>query len=197
MSTGSRGNRLGWVLVAALAAVLGARGFLLPYSVEREVWWLKSSGYLALGALFLSLSMTPLARLQPLLGVEGFSRSSLMALRRRFGIAAALFGALHGGLALTTYLEGSWRVAFASPYLRAGVASLAILLALLATSFPRLTGRLRVRLWRELHRLIYVAAFFLAQHLLLSPFAPRGRSLLLSALLLLLLGLRVLPRRAG
>ncbi len=196
MTPQRRAGLVCWILAATLATILGLRGFSLSFSLEREVWWLKASGYLALSSLFLSLSMTPALRFQQFLAMGGIPKASWLAFRRSFGITAAVFGTLHAALVWTTYLGGSWRVLFASAYLRAGLVSLVILLALAVTSFPRLTRRLRVGLWRELHRLSYVAALFLAQHLLLSPFAPKGRSLWLCVLLVVILSLRALPGRS-
>lgn len=139
--------------------------------------------------------MTPLLRLRRVLAGRALSAAPWLAYRRSLGITAAVLGLLHGALVLATYLQGSWRTVFGVPYLRAGAICLAILLALLSTSFPPLTRRLRVRRWKELHRLSYVAALFLLQHLLLSPFAPRQRIFVLFGLLLAVSLLRLLPGR--
>lgn len=162
----------------ALGSVILAVGFAvaalgLSYELEREIWLLRATGYSALGALFLSLSMTPLSRLSSRLFPSRQRAPKWLAFRRSFGMTAAVFGLAHGGLVLTTYLLGAWPAAVQTPYLRAGVVSLAILTALFLTSFPGLTRWLRIRHWQHLHRLSYVAVFFLFQHLLLAPFAPR------------------------
>jgi DMSO/TMAO reductase YedYZ heme-binding membrane subunit len=58
---------------------------------------------------------------------------------------------------------------------------LVLLLVLLATSFARVIALLRLRFFRELHRLAYVAPLLVLQHVLLAPFAPRSLALALVA----------------
>lgn len=166
-----------------------------PYALARELWAIRATGYAALTALFLSLSVTPAFHLARRLAPGPVPRSSFLAWRRSFGIASASFALLHTGLTLATYLWGSWSSVLVKPYLRAGMVTATILTVLLATSFPALLARLRVRLWNELHRLAYVAAFFLAQHLLMSPFAPRRLTWTLFGALVAVGLLRWLPPR--
>ena len=161
-------------IALVLCAAFGLRALSLTYSLEREIWLLRATGYSALGALFLSLSMTPFSRLAAWARSAKRAGSGWVAWRRSFGIAAAGFGLVHGALVFTTYLRGSWPAVLNTPYLRAGLMTLSILTALILTSFPRLTRWLGVRHWQHLHRLSYVAALFLLQHLLLAPFAPRS-----------------------
>jgi DMSO/TMAO reductase YedYZ heme-binding membrane subunit len=116
-----------------------------------------------------------------------------MALRRSLGMSAAWLGSLHACVALTTYLDGSWPLVVAAPYLRAGLTALLILLALLITSFPTLVRLLHIRFWKQLHRLAYVAVLFLFQHLMQAPFALRWLTVLLFSCLVLLGLVRVLP----
>ncbi len=171
---------------------LAARG--LTYELEREVWLLRATGYSALGALFLSVSMTPLSRVFTRLLPYRKGTAIWLAFRRSFGITAAAFGLAHGGLVLSTFLLGAWPAVVKTPYLRAGLVTLSILIALLLTSFPQMTRRLRIRHWPHLHRLSYVAVLFLFQHLLLSPFAPRTRVLALFGGLLVVSLLRWLRK---
>jgi DMSO/TMAO reductase YedYZ heme-binding membrane subunit len=51
---------------------------------------------------------------------------------------------------------------------------------------------LRLRGWKQLHRLAYVAALLVLQHMLLSPFASRTGTLLLLGAGLLLVALKLL-----
>lgn len=187
-------------LVLATGVACGLYAWGLSYSLEQEIWLLRATGYMALGALFVSLSVTPAARLGSYLRrLRGHGAVSLVrwqAFRRAFGITAALCAGVHGAWAFATYLGESWTPIVTLPYLRAGLVALAILGVLLLTSFPQLLALLRVRLWKELHRLAYVAAFFVFQHLLLSPFAPRRLTLVLFAGLLLFGLLRWLPKGA-
>ena len=103
--------------------------------------------------------------------------------------------AVHGAWTFFVYLDASWRAVEYWPYLRAGVAALAILLALLITSYPGLVRALRVRLWKPLHRLAYVAAILVFQHLVLAPFATKRLVFVLFGTLLVVEMLRFLPAR--
>jgi len=180
-------------LVLLASAVLGLQALAIGYDLEREIWFLRATGYIGLAALFLSLSITPIHRLASRLQSRRLPPAHWLAFRRTFGITAALAGLAHGTLAFTTYLDWNWQTLGATPYLRAGLVTLAILTALLLTSFPSLLKLFRVRLWQHLHRLAYIAALFLLQHLLLAPFAPRKLTLVLFAGLLLVAALRFLP----
>lgn len=169
-------------------------GLRESYALERELWWIRASGYTALGALFISLSATPLAKLSARLGASAVVAAG-PAVRRSFGIAAAVWATGHALATVLTYLDGAWQAIWTWPYVRAGFVAWAILLPLLVTSFPWLTVRLRVRWWKPLHRLVYAAPLFLLLHLLQSPFAPRRRTIVLFTVLLLVATLRLLPRR--
>jgi len=160
------------VVSAALVAGFAIYAFNLDFAVERELCLLRATGWSAAGALLLSLSMTPLRSLGQRLGRHR-ALPYLPTLRRSLGITSACFALAHGAVALTTYLWDSWPAIPKEPFLRAGLVTLAILTALLMTSFPGVVRALRLRLWKPLHRLAYVAALFAFQHLMLSPFADR------------------------
>ena len=121
--------------------------------------------------------------------------ASVTAIRRAFGIVSAWLAAVHGTWAFLIYLDASWQAVAYWPYLRAGAVALAILLALLLTSFPRWVRALRIRLWKSLHRLVYVAAILVFQHLLLAPFASKRIVFALFAALVAVEALRFLPIR--
>jgi sulfoxide reductase heme-binding subunit YedZ len=161
-----------WALSLSLAAGFALYAVTLDFSTEREIWLLQATGWSATGALLLCLSMTPVRSLLQHLGRRATS-PYLNALRRNLGIASAGFALTHATVALGTYLDDSWPVVAKEPFFRSGLLALAILAALLITSFPRIVGLLRIRLWKPLHRLSYPAALCAAQHLLLSPFADR------------------------
>ncbi len=165
----------------------------LDYAFAYELWWLRVTGYTALGALFLSLLMTPVALLCTRLLPQCHNPVVWIAFRRSLGMSAAWLGGMHACVALATYLEGSWPLVVAAPYLRAGLTALMILLALLITSFPALVRILHLRFWKQLHRLAYIAVLFLFQHLMQAPFALRWLTVLLFSCLVLLGSLRVLP----
>ena len=180
----------------ALALAIPLYAATLDYVVEREIWLQRATGWCALGALLLALSMTPLRRLAERLD-RRLIASRLPALRRSFGITAACFALAHAGLGLSTYLWGSWAVVTAKPFLRAGLLTLVVLTALLLTSFPRIVRALRIRLWKPLHRLAYVAALLAFQHLMLSPFAERRVVIGLYLLVVAINCLRFLGRRVA
>lgn len=191
----ARAPRMVAVLGLVIAAAIVARALSLPYALERELWLARASGWSAAGALLLALTMTPLARAGKRLAPDRLPRALLPALRRAFGIAAACFALVHAATTTLGYLDRDWRSIPDQPYLRAGLVALAILVPLLVTSFPRLTRGLGVRLWKPLHRLAYVAALLVLQHLLLSPFAPRQVVLGIFATAAALGLLRLLPAR--
>ena len=164
------------------------------YDLARELWLIRATGWAAFAALLLALAMTPADRVLRRLKVRRVPSALVIAFRRSLGISSAVLALAHGALTLVTYLEDSWVALLHTPYLRAGLVALAILAALLITSFPEIVALLRVRLWRELHRLAYAAVFFAFQHLLMSPFASRRLALALLASLLLIEALRFLPR---
>ena len=183
------------ILIASLLAWAVVRAATLGYSFERDLWLARISGWTAAASLLLSLSMTPLARLNSYVLVEHIPRTLWPALRRALGITAASAALAHAAWVAFAYLDRSWSAIVAHAYLRAGLISLCILLPLLLTSFPAITRKLRVRLWKPLHRLSYLAAAFLLQHLLLSPFASRRWIILVFSATLLLGLCRLLPLR--
>lgn len=184
-----------WGLAALIAIIVGGRALTFDYDLERDLWLSRASGWSALGALLLSLSMTPLGRLAAGIGRLTIDRAIWPALRRNLGIAAATLGLLHAAINVLGYLDFAWGAIVTLPYLRAGLVTLAILVPLLVTSFPRVTRGLRVRLWKPLHRLAYVAALFAFQHVFLAPFAPRRLTLFLFGLVAVLGFVRLLPKR--
>lgn len=200
-SPASTARRLCLMLGGGLAAVFAVYAWGVDYVVAREIWLQQATGYSALAALLLSLSMTPIRHLAVRLG-RSSAAAYLPALRRSLGITAATFALAHAALALSTYLWNSWPTVINEPFLRAGLVTLAILTALLATSFPRIVRLLRIRLWKPLHRLAYIAGIFAFQHLLLAPFADRRLVVVIFAAALALQSLRLLalagkPGRRG
>lgn len=178
-----------WLATTALPlALLGVWAAPLDYGPERDLLLIRATGLLALAALLLSLSVSPIARVWPL--------GSAAAWRRRFGLAAALFGALHATwVATTAHLETPLQL-LTEPQLRAGAAALLILLPLALTSSPR---RIPTRAWKPLHRLSYAAGALALLHLALAPRA--SVELLIIATFVLAAGLLLRPlsrrRRPG
>lgn len=186
-------RRICFTLGIILAGLFGTTAVFMPYDMARELWLIQATGYTALGALFVALLITPTLRLVRYVTAKNLNVVVWTAFRRSFGISAACFACAHAALTLTTYLQGSWPFILTSPYLRAGLTTLTILIVLLLTSFPKITRLLHIRLWKQLHRLSYIAALLLFQHLMQSPFASRQLVIVLFVGLVLFGSLRLLP----
>jgi sulfoxide reductase heme-binding subunit YedZ len=178
----------------AVLAWIGAQAAAEPYALARELVWVRGSGLLAFGALALALCVSPLGALAARLH-RGPDPLLLAALRRALGITSACAALLHAAVALATYLGDAWPGLLDVPFLRSGALALAVLAALLATSFPALVRALRVRLWKELHWLAFPALLLALHHQLLSPFADRRLALQVVAAVLAIGLLRFLPGR--
>ena len=134
----------------------------------------RATGWLALGMLALALCATPVQRVLRAVRRDHPVAARVPAWRRRLGIGSAVLAIVHAVASLSGYLRDAWPAVVSWPHLRAGLVAACILVALLITSFPSVVRALRIRLWKPLHRLAYVAALFVLLHLVLSPFAPRG-----------------------
>jgi sulfoxide reductase heme-binding subunit YedZ len=126
------------------------------------------TGWLAIALLVGALAITPIARLG--------RRPHLAPIRRWLGIATAVAAAGHGAVGIAFYLPSGDRMATLRDvsWLRSGALAVVVLGPLLLTSFPRVVARLRIGLWKPLHRLAYAAALLALHHVLLAPFAPRS-----------------------
>jgi sulfoxide reductase heme-binding subunit YedZ len=146
-----------------------------------------ATGGAALTLLLSSLVCSPIAIVaSPVWSV------ALRSARRRLGIASAIVAALHASLALPAYVEPLTLAPIATlPWLRHGALALAILLAMLATSFPRLTAALRVRAWSALHRLGYAAALLGSLHALAVPFGSVRVGVLALSIVAIALAVRI------
>ena len=167
-------------LGVALPALLALGGVALwaaaqSWAPARELAWARGTGWIAFSALLLSLSVTPAGRIAARLGLA--PPPALPVLRRALGMASAWLALLHALLSLAGTLGWNWNALWTWPHLRAGVSALLLLCVLLLTSFARVIAALRLRFWRELHRLAYVAPLLVLQHVLLSPFGSRGLAL--------------------
>jgi DMSO/TMAO reductase YedYZ heme-binding membrane subunit len=151
-------------------------------------------GWSALLALCAALCVSPINRLVRLaLGGSG-SETWSRELRRGFGIAAASAGIVHASLALGA-VPGTRTGLLDTAQLRAGVAALLILTLLLVTSFRSIVRVLRLRSWKELHRLAYVALPLALLHALHGPFVPVRSVLVLAGITLAVGLLRAWPSR--
>ncbi|OFX02018.1 MAG: hypothetical protein A3D94_08650 [Alphaproteobacteria bacterium RIFCSPHIGHO2_12_FULL_66_14] len=139
--------------------------------------------------LLLSLAMTPLrATLDWML---------LVHLRRRIGVAAALYACAH---LLIYVLDQKWNLIVVATeiakrfYLTIGFAALLALVALAVTSTDGWQRRLK-RSWKRLHWLIYPAALLAIVHFFIQSKVKIGEAAFAAGLLAWLLLWRVLPPR--
>jgi sulfoxide reductase heme-binding subunit YedZ len=170
-------------LPAVVLAVDGLRGNLTADPIEeithRTGWW-------ALTLLMVTLAVTPFRRL------TGWNQ--LVQLRRMLGLFAFFYAALH----LLTYVVLDLFFAFdilledvmERPYITVGFAAFLMLLALAVTSTKGSIRRLGRR-WRQLHRLVYLAALLGVVHFYWQVKADTREPLIYAGVLLVLLAARV------
>ena len=137
--------------------------------------------------LLVALAVTPLRRL------TGWA--VLASFRRMFGLFAFFYAALH----FTTYLVLDFFFAFdlilddivERRYITAGFAGFLMLVPLALTSTARMTRRLGGERWRQVHRLVYVAAVAGVVHYLWLVKIDIRPPLLYAGILTVLLGTRL------
>jgi DMSO/TMAO reductase YedYZ heme-binding membrane subunit len=156
----------------AVCGALALVGWGRPWAFERALFFTRASGWCATALLLLALCASPIGRIARRAGRP--ADRGVAASRRALGIAAAAVATVHGALALSTYLAGALGHVLDFVWVRAGMIAWSVLAALWLTSYPRVVRALRVKLWKPLHRLAYVAALFALQHAILAPLAPRS-----------------------
>lgn len=195
-----------WALAKVLLFALLASPFgMLAYDVYRELVApgtvfgadpgeeiVRYLGEWAIRLLLATLAVSPASRL--------FKRPQWVRCRRMFGLFAFTYAAFH--------LAGYWGLLagldfgvvvddFAKrPYITVGIAALACLVPLAVTSTRGWQRRLR-RNWRRLHRLVYAIGVLACVHLWWLSKAGYGEAVLYTAILILLLGeriVRILPK---
>jgi sulfoxide reductase heme-binding subunit YedZ len=178
-----------WVFVACLVPLAwlvwrGVTGELTANPIEDIT---HRTGDWALRLLLATLAITPLRRM--------LGWSSLASYRRMVGLFAFFYAALH----LSTYLVLDFFFAFdlilddviERRYVTAGVAGFMLLLPLALTSTTGTIRRLGGARWRQLHRLVYLAAVAGVVHYLWLVKIDIGPPLVYAAVLAVLLGLRL------
>jgi sulfoxide reductase heme-binding subunit YedZ len=139
--------------------------------------------------LMLSLAMTPARAL--------FDWMPLVQIRRRIGVAAALYAGAHF---LIYVLDQKWNLVVVATeiakrfYLTIGFVTLLMLVALAVTSTDGWQKRLR-RNWKRLHWLIYPAAFIAIVHFFIQSKVKIGEPAFTAGLFTWLMLWRVLPAR--
>jgi sulfoxide reductase heme-binding subunit YedZ len=139
--------------------------------------------------LLLSLAMTPLR--------ATLDWMPLVQIRRRIGVAAALYACAH---LLIYALDQKWNLIVVATeiakrfYLTIGFVALLALVALAVTSTDGWQKRLR-RNWKRLHWLIYPAALLAIVHFFIQSKVRIGEAAFAGGLLVWLMLWRVLPQR--
>ena len=146
-------------------------------------------GEIALQLLIIGLCITPLRRF---LGVN------LMKFRRSFGMLAFTYVLLH--LLVWLFLDVGivsqiWADIVKRPYITVGMVAFVLMLPLAVTSNNWSVRRLGPT-WRTLHRLAYVVVFLGGLHFLLLTRGIQLEPILYMGVILALLLLRRLPKRA-
>jgi sulfoxide reductase heme-binding subunit YedZ len=147
------------------------------------------TGSWALFILLASLSITPLRR------VTGWNE--LIKYRRMLGLFAFFYAALH----FATYMVLDLYFDFAAiakdilkrPYITVGFTALVLMIPLATTSTSAMIRRLGKR-WQQLHRLVYVIAILGVLHFYWLVKSDIRRPAQYGAVLLLLLGFRVVMK---
>ncbi len=145
-------------------------------------------GELALQFLLAGLTITPLRRH---LGVN------LLKFRRMLGLAAFFYVVLHllVWLVLDVQIPAQiWADIVKRPYITVGMAGFLLLIPLAVTSNQWSIRRMGVK-WRQLHLLVYPAVFLGALHFVMLVKGFQIEPLLYLGAVLMLLGLRVVPKR--
>jgi sulfoxide reductase heme-binding subunit YedZ len=148
-----------------------------------------ATGAWALRFLIASLAVTPARRI---LGL-----SALAPYRRTLGLAAFGYACVH----VATYVVLDWYFDWAEiwediaerPYVTAGFAAFVALVPLALTSTRGAIRRLGGRRWRQLHRLVYIAAALAIVHFLWLVKKDLREPAIYAAILAALLLARVLP----
>jgi sulfoxide reductase heme-binding subunit YedZ len=148
-------------------------------------------GEWALRFLILGLAVTPLMRL---------ARINLVKYRRAIGLCAFTYVALHFLVYLLLDQQLNWQAIWQDiikrPYITIGMTAFLMLTPLAITSNRLSIRKMGTEAWRRLHRLVYPAAILGAVHYLLIVKAWPLEPIVYLGLVLMLLGLRLLPRAA-
>ncbi len=173
-----------WLAAQAVSDGLGAN------PIEALI---RTLGDWSLRMLLVALAVTPLR--------QATGWGWVGRLRRLLGLMAFAYVGLHvlayAGLDQVFDWPAIGREIVKRRYIAVGMAALLILSALAATSADGMVRRLGGRRWRNLHRLVYLAAPLGVLHHLMMVKADIRPALLHAAVLAVLLGWRLLRRKPG
>ncbi len=144
-------------------------------------------GEIALQLLIIGLAITPLRR---------FAGINLLKFRRAVGLVAFFYVVLHLGVWAfldVQALDRVWADIVKRPYITIGMVGFLVMIPLALTSNNRAVRQLGPR-WRSLHKATYGVAVLGAVHFVMVAKGLQLEPLLYLAVILGLLGLRVVPR---
>jgi methionine sulfoxide reductase heme-binding subunit len=144
-------------------------------------------GVWGLRLLIVGLAITPVVRI--------FKRPRLIRWRRPIGLFAFAYILLH----LTSYIGidqyfdwgAIWKDIVKRPYITFGMIGFVLLIPLAVTSFNAAIKAIGGRVWRNLHKLIYVIVPLGVLHYFLLAKADKTMPLIYGAILMVLLGWRL------
>lgn len=146
-----------------------------------------STGFTALCFLLASLAMTPLRRIT--------GRAAFTALRKPLGLWAFAYALLHFLCWLvfdqSLLLGEIWYDIRKRPYITVGFSAFLILAAMAATTPSRVARKLGGRRWKQVHRMVYLAAVLAVLHFLWLVKRDVTRPVVAGVVLVSLLGLRL------
>ncbi len=186
-------TRIGWLKLAIFPACLAPLALLFWKAATANLGAnpieavTHSTGDWTLRFLLVTLAITPLRKLTGQLW--------LIRLRRMFGLFAFFYGSLH----LLTYIwldqefsiHSMTKDVYKRPFITAGFTAFVLLVPLAVTSSRRMIQRLGGRRWQWLHRLIYASGIAGVTHFLWLVKKDISRPLEYAAILVLLLGYRI------
>lgn len=147
-------------------------------------------GEWGLQLLVAGLAITPLRR---------FTGVNLIRYRRAIGLLAFSYIALHLATWLVLDIQLRWAEIWADilkrPYITAGFAGFVAMIPLAVTSNNQSVRRLGAKTWQNLHRLTYVAVLAGAIHYIWLVKAWPPEPIIYLFLVILLLAVRLIPRR--
>ena len=144
----------------------------------------------ALRSLLIALAVTPVR--------EIFDWAAVMRWRRMLGLFAFFYAVLHVSnyVGLDQFFD--WREIWADvlhrKFITVGMIGLVLLVPLAATSTKAMIKRLGAPRWKKLHRLVYIAGIAAVVHFYMMVKADVREPLIYGAILVLLLGYRVVAR---
>lgn len=182
-----------FVLCLMPLGLLAGRGFAGGLGANPIEYITHSTGWWTLAFLLITLAVTPVRRFTGL--------SWLLRLRRMLGLYAFFYACLH----FTTYI---WLDQFFDlaemvkdvakrPFITVGFSAFLLLVPLAATSTNAMVKRLGAKRWQLLHRLVYLIALLGVLHFWWLVKKDITEPVLFGTVLALLLGARLLRRKAA